>query len=457
MLQLMALNRTVVINVVGLTKSLLGEYTPCISAYLERCDLTSFKPEFPAVTCSAQSTYLTGVSPSEHGIVGNGWYDRDYSEVFFWKQSNRLVNAPKVWDRLRTEYNDFTCANMFWWYNMYSTVDFSCTPRPIYRASGAKFFDVHTQPMGMREELKADLGDFPFPQFWGPMAGIGSSQWIADSAKWVEERESPTLNFIYLPHLDYCLQQYGPDGESIPAELGAIDKVVGDLIDFYSGRNVQVALLSEYGISRVGRVIHLNRVFREKGWLEIKDEMGCERMECGSCRVFAVADHQVAHIYIQDESIRDEVKVLLQELDGVEEVRENVWQGLGAERGGDLVAVANEDAWFTYYFWNDDDRAPDFARSIDIHRKPGYDPAEMFIDPELAAPKLKMAMFLLKKKLGFRAMMDIIPLEASMVRGSHGRDNVVEGEQPIWAAPKGGAKVNAATDVQEAIYQLVVS
>jgi len=399
------MQRVAVINIVGLTKNLIGKHTPAISAYVEKHGVTSFKPEFPAVTCTAQSSYLTGKSVSEHGIVGNGWYDRDTAEVGFWKQSNHLVKSEKIWDHLKRMNPEFTCANMFWWYNMYSSVDYSCTPRPIYKSDGSKYFDVHTQPMGMREELKLSIGEFPFPAFWGPMSGIGSSRWIADSAKWIEEKESPTLNLIYLPHLDYCLQQYGPQGDSIPEELQKIDRLVGDVLDFFEARDVCVALVSEYGITKVDSPIHLNRIFRQHGWLEIKDELGRERMECGSSQVFAVADHQVAHVYLNDLSLKGKVREVLESTEGIEEVREGSWNAIGSQRGGDLVVVAKENAWFTYYYWEDDEVAPDFARTIDIHRKPGYDPAELFIDPKLTAPKLKLATFLAKKKLGMRALM----------------------------------------------------
>ena len=180
---------------------------------------------FPRVTCTAQSSIITGTPPARHGIVGNGWYDRESAEVRFWKQSNHLVRGEKLWDKLRREIPGFTCAKLFWWYNMHSSADFSITPRPLYPADGRKVFDVHTQPMGMRDELKRDLGEFPFPAFWGPAAGIASSEWIAASAKWVEEKHSPTLSLVYLPHLDYPLQKDGPLAPNIPAELAKIDRV----------------------------------------------------------------------------------------------------------------------------------------------------------------------------------------------------------------------------------------
>ena len=404
---------------------------PRLQAWAEKRPVQSFKPAFPAVTCTAQSSYLTGKSVGEHGIVGNGWYDREAAEVKFWKQSNHLVKGEKVWEK-----QDLTCAKMFWWYNMYSTADFSATPRPLYPADGRKFFDIHTQPMTMRESIKDDLGAFPFPSFWGPKAGIPSSDWIAKSARWIEEKEKPGLNLVYLPHLDYGLQKFGPGAPEMAAEYSAIDDVTCDLIDFLESQGVEVLVLSEYGISKVSKAVHLNRVFREKGWIQVKDELGLETLDCGGCKAFAVADHQVAHIYINDPTIEKEVRETVLALDGVESIREadDLWgtgTSIGKERGGDFVAVSAPEAWFTYYYWHDDAKAPDFARCIDIHRKPGYDPVELFLDPEIKFPIAKIGSFLIKKKLGFRGLMDVIPLDADLVKGSHGRDEVPEDEQPV--------------------------
>ncbi|MBK1832222.1 alkaline phosphatase family protein [Verrucomicrobiaceae bacterium R5-34] len=451
------MQRTAVINVVGLTQGLIGEHTPAISAFAGTMPVRSFTPAFPAVTCTAQSDYLTGKTASGHGIVANGWYDREAAEVKFWKQSNHIVHGEKIWDCLRRELPGFTCAKMFWWYNMYSSADWSVTPRPMYPADGRKVFDVHTQPMEMREALKSDLGDFPFPAFWGPAAGIKSSQWIAESTKWIETKQQPTLNLVYLPHLDYCLQQYGPGAPEVIPELQAIDAVVGDLIDFYQQRDIEVVLLSEYGISKVDRAIHLNREFRKRGWIQVKNELGLETLDCGGCRAFAVADHQVAHIYVNEPSIREEVRTLVEQTEGVEEVRvasESWADGVATERAGDFIAVSEANAWFTYYYWEDDAVAPDFARCIDIHRKPGYDPVELFIDPKIPLPKAKIAGFLLKKKLGLRALLDVIPLDASLVKGSHGRDRVPESEQPIFIG-KGAESVTSSEAVFEAICQIV--
>ena len=440
------MTRTAVLNVVGLTRGLIGEHTPRLREFFQRNRHAVIDPALPAVTCTAQSDYLTGQRPESHGIVANGWFNRELSEVHFWKQSNHLVTAPKLWDDLSAERPDFTCAQMFWWFNMYSRATWSVTPRPMYPADGRKFFDIYSWPEDLRPSLKADLGDFPFATFWGPAAGVNSpqgepeaaSRWIANAAKWVEERHRPTLNLVYLPHLDYNLQRLGPGHPAIADDLRRIDTIVGDLLDFFGSRGVQVIVLSEYGITPVDRPIHLNRVFRERGWIAVREELGLELPDTGNSKCFAVADHQVAHVYVNEPKLLNEVREALEATPGVAEVwdfADQVERGLAHPRSGSLVAVSEENAWFTYYYWLDDAKAPDFARCVDIHRKPGYDPVELFLDPAIPAVKLKIAWRLLQKKLGFRMLMDVIPLDASLVKGSHGCRPKSRGDWPILIAP----------------------
>ncbi len=442
-----AMKRLAVLNVVGLTKGLLAEKLPRLRSFAGGREVSSFTPAFPAVTTTAQATYLTGHAPEDHGIVGNGWYEREDAEVRFWKQSNHLVHGEKLWEAVGRERQGFRCAKMFWWYNMYSSAEWSVTPRPIYPADGRKVFDVYAHPPGLRDDLVNSLGEFPFPSFWGPRAGLASSQWIADSARWIEEQEEPDLNLVYVPHLDYGLQRWGPEAPEMEAEYEGIDRLMDELISFLGRRGVEVVLLSEYGISKVREPVHLNRIFREKGWLQIKEELGLELLDAGASRAFAVADHQVAHVYVRDDSIRNEVRAVLESTEGVAEVRESCFgDGIGGQRAGDFTAVSTPQAWFTYYYWMDDAVAPDFARTVDIHRKPGYDPAELHLDPALILPRLRVAAFMLRKKLGFRALLPVIPLDATLVRGSHGRDQVPEDEQPVLIGPA-AARVSAATEV----------
>jgi predicted AlkP superfamily pyrophosphatase or phosphodiesterase len=438
--------RTAILNVVGLTLRLIGEHTPRLQRAAQGGGLIRVKPVLPAVTCTAQSTYLTGLPPSGHGAVANGWFDRTLAEHHFWKQSNHLVRGEKLWEKCRAARPGFTCAKLFWWYNMYSTADWSITPRPMYPADGRKVFDVSSHPLAIRDAIKRDLGEFPFPAFWGPMAGIASSEWIAKSAEWIEEKHRPDLSLVYLPHLDYNLQRLGPDDPRLAKDLQAIDRVAGRLIDFFEQRGVRPIVLSEYGITAVRRSIALNRVFRTKGWLAIKDELGLELMDCGASKVFAIADHQVAHIYVNDQSLLAAVRAAVEGMDGVARVLDadgKRAEGLDHERSGDLVAFSAEDAWFNYYYWDDDRKAPDFARCVDIHRKYGFDPVELFIDPALALPKLRIAAKLLRKLLGFRMLMDLIPLDPSLVRGSHGARPKDSADWPVLIGMGAGPSIDA--------------
>src|SRR5688500_16777221 len=425
---------TAVLNVVGLTKALLGPDTPNLNSLAADGSMAPIRAITPAVTCPAQATFLTGLLPRDHGIVGNGWYFRDVAQVMLWKQANQLGNGEKVWETARRRDPKCTTAKMFWWFNMYSSAEGSVTPRPIYRADGLKVVDIYSQPVEIRDRLVAEHGAFPFFNFWGPQAGIRSSEWIAESSMSVDRWYSPTLLLIYLPHLDYNLQRLGPHNPRIREDVRAIDAVCGRLIAHCRERGRRVIVLSEYGLVPVTAPIHINRVLRREGWLAIRDELGTDTLDAGASDAFAAADHQVAHVYVKDAAKIPAVAARLRAEPGIELVLDRNAQrefGLDHDRSGELVAIAAHDRWFTYYFWLDDAKAPDYARTVDIHRKPGYDPVELFVDPTIAAPKLKVAATLAKKALGFRYLMDVIPLDASLVKGSHGRVTDMLDEGPL--------------------------
>lgn len=429
------MKKTVVINVVGLTKRLIGEHTPFIKSFLEKGKASYITPVLPAVTCAVQSTYVTGKWPSEHGIVGNGWYFKDECEVKFWKQSNKLVQQPKLWDALKEKYPNFTCANHFWWYNMYSNVDFSITPRPNYLADGRKIPDIYSYPAKLRDDMQDALGTFPLFEFWGPKTTINSSKWIADAALLTDKKHNPDLTLIYLPHLDYNLQRYGLDFNIISKDLQDIDGVVKQLVEHYEAQNTRVILLSEYGITNVNRPVHLNRELRKEGYIAIREERGLELLDAGESRAFAVADHQIAHVYCKNSNDIEKLVKLLKSVEGIEKVlfgEDLKKYHIDHERCGDIVVVADKDSWFTYYFWLDDTKAPDYARMVDIHKKPGYDPVEMLTDPKDKLVMAKVVAKLLKKKLGFRTVMDIIPIDATLIKGSHGRLTEDKEDYPIF-------------------------
>ncbi|MGK2860382.1 MAG: alkaline phosphatase family protein [Chitinophagaceae bacterium] len=444
------MHKTVVIDIVGLSSSLINEHTPFLKKYIAEKGLNTITPMLPGVTTSVQSTFVTGKWPAEHGIVGNGWYDREDCEIKFWKQSNKLVGSEKIWERAKKEDSSFTCSNMFWWYNMYSDVDYSVTPRPNYLADGRKLPDCYSQPAGLRDELQNELGQFPLFKFWGPATDKTSTQWIADASLYTDKKYDPTLTIIYLPHLDYCLQKFGQDLSFINKDLQEVDKIVEQLVNYYTTKGARIILLSEYGIAPVNNPVHLNRELRKMGLLGIRTERGLELLDPGASKAFAVADHQIAHIYINDPSVSSLVKTTLEKLPGVEMVLNKTEQSpyhLDHERSGDLVVVAGERSWFTYYFWLDDAKAPDYARVVDIHKKPGYDPVELFM-----TSKARAGYKLLRKKMALRYVMDVIPLDAGLVKGSHGRIVTEKKFQPVLITDQIKDQQIAATEVYEIIW-----
>jgi predicted AlkP superfamily pyrophosphatase or phosphodiesterase len=425
---------TIVINVVGLTPRMIGADTPALQKLAATGGVRQLTSVVPAVTCPVQTTYLTGLLPREHGIVANGWYFRELAEVLFWRQSNRLVAGERVWEAARRRDPAFTCANMFWWYNMYSTADIGVTPRPLYPADGRKIPDCYTAPRELRDELTARFGRFPLFSFWGPATSIVASEWIAHSALYVRRERKPTLTLIYLPHLDYVLQRDGPGAPQVARDLREVDALCGEIIDDARRDGARIIVLSEYGITPVSRPVDINRALRRAGLIAVREELGREQFDPGASAAFAVADHQIAHIYVAAKDRIAEVMALVAALPGVERVLDETTKaefGLDHARAGELVALAHADSWFTYYYWLDDAKAPDYARTVDIHRKPGYDPVELFLDPAIRLPPLSIGWRLAKRSLGFRVLMDVIPLDATLVKGSHGRPTDDAADGPV--------------------------
>ena len=450
----------VVINVVGLTPRLLA-HAPRLSRLAREGAQATLGTVLPAVTCTVQSTLLTGLLPRGHGIVGNGWYFRDLGEVLLWRQHNALVAGEKLWDAARRAQPGYQVANLCWWYAMGAATDLLVTPRPVYHADGRKSPDCYAVPAGLRDELTERLGPFPLFSYWGPTASITSSRWIVAAARHVLATRQPDLTLVYVPHLDYDLQRYGPDGPEAEAAAREVDAAVAPLVDDALARGATVVVLSEYGITAAARPVDVNRALRREGLLNVYRQRGMEYLDPWTSRAFAVADHQVAHVYVRDPADTGRVRDLLASLPGVDEVLDQdgkARHGLDHPRAGELVAVAEPDAWFTYYYWLDDAAAPDFARGVEIHRKPGYDPAELFFDPADRLAKVRAAAALARRKLGFRVTPRVVPLDPSCVRGSHGRlpDRPDDGPVLLCSDPAalGDRGHVAATEVKDLLLRL---
>ncbi len=424
----MELQPLILINAVGLTRKLLA-FAPRLLRLSAAGWVRSLEEVVPSVTTTAQATILTGKLPQEHGIVGNGWLFRDTGEVRFWQQSSALVEAEPIYvtaRRLARQHGvPFRAAKLFWWFNQGADAEMTVTPKPHYGADGSKVFGIAGTPEGLCESLERALGRFPFHTFWGPKAGLPCTQWIARCAAEIMRSERPELTLVYLPHLDYDPQRFGPSGCDMARLAGELDQACEPILDAASACGARVWVVSEYGHVDVTRPILLNRALREAGLLKVRLGPFGEMLDTFGSRAFAVCDHQVAHVYFdrRDDQVCRDAEALIGELPGVARVltglaREEI--GLDHRRAGEMVVMSQADSWFAYPYWLDDRLAPDFARTVDIHRKPGYDPCELFFDPELFWPQARAMLRVACKKLGFRTLVDVVPLDPKLVRGSHG-------------------------------------
>lgn len=402
-----------ILNVVGLTPKLL-RHAPNLAAMGNHRPWTS---PVPAVTCTSQATMLTGLPPRDHGIVGNGWLYRDTQEIRFWQQARTLVQGDVFYDRYET-------AKMFWWFNQSTTAKYGVTPKPHYGCDGSKVFDI-LDWSGCN--LTEKLGPFPFFGFWGPAAGIASSDWIAKATALVMREKQPQLTLCYLPHLDYDFQRL-PNHD--PARVAEVDAAAAKVIEAAGEIGARVVVVSEYGLVPVDTPVGINQVLRRNDWLKVRRGPFGEIMLPGESDAFAVSDHQLAHVYVRRPELIPTVRKTLEETPGIASVVEPGELQLDHPRSGELIALAEPNAWFTYYYWLDDANAPDFAPTVDIHRKPGYDPCELFM-----TSKLRAAARLAQKKAGLRYKMDVIPLDPTLVRGSHGVLPTDHSDGPLVIGP----------------------
>jgi predicted AlkP superfamily pyrophosphatase or phosphodiesterase len=427
----------VLIDAVGMTPRLLP-YASRFRALAEAGWMRPVREVVPAVTCTAQATLLTGASPDRHGIVANGWLFRDTGEVRFWQQSNRLLQAEPIYRtarRLAAERGrSVRCAKLFWWFNQGADVDWSVTPKPWYGADGNKVFGIHGSPVGLTERLETKLGRFPFQTFWGPMAGLPCTQWIARCTAEVLRAERPDLTLVYLPHLDYDPQRYGVEACDLPRLVRELDDACAPLLDATREVGARAWVVSEYGHAAVSRAVLPNQALRRAGLLAVRPGPFGEILDTFESRALAVCDHQLAHVYCREDADVPRARDALAGLPGVARIysgQERSDLDLAHPRSGELIALSERDSWFAYPYWLDDRDAPDFARTVDIHRKPGYDPCELFFDPTLLWPKGRALFRLLQKKLGCRYLMDVIPLDPSLVRGSHGLPSATTDDGPL--------------------------
>lgn len=364
------------------------------------------RPSFPAVTSSVQANMFTGQHPDRHGVIANGFYHRDRREVVFWVAFNDILEAPQLWTSLHANTPPITTALLCGQNIKRAAADYIITPAPIHQPDGTEKPWCYDKPEGLYERMMADLGGFPLHRYWGPMAGLPSSQWIVDAATWLLREEGPDFCHVYIPHLDYAAQKVGPNAKEAAEALREFDGLFGTFVEqvraLPDGENVEWIVAGEYAMTHVDMPLYPNRILREEAFLEVRqDDDGGERIDFQNSSAFAMVDHQFAHVFVQDPGKVRAVADCFQHQNGIDAVlvgEQRCEVHMDHPRSGEIILIARDHAWFAYYYWLADETAPGFARTVDIHRKPGYDPVELFFEPTTKS----------------------IPLDATLVKGSHG-------------------------------------
>lgn len=397
------LPRVIFISIPGLRREDL-QHMPQLSKLAATGSVASLTPGFPCVTCSVQANLTTGVGPEQHGVIANGFYYRDKGEVEMWTAWNECIQSPQIWQQLKERNPAITSAVWFPLHSKGAKADFVCTPAPIHNPDGSESLWCYTVPQDLYGTLRDELGHFPLMHFWGPMANIKSTEWIVNSAVVAAKKFAPRFFYLYFPHLDYAAQKDGPNSPRAMQAVTDLDELIGKFVEQMQAASdvpVQWYIASEYVITEVSAVSYPNRLLREAGMLSLDERDGGEYLVPAKSRAWALVDHQLAHVFVKDPQDISRVAELLRKDPLIERVlvgRERAQLQLDHERAGEIVLVSKPEAWFAYYWWNDDARAPKFARTVDIHQKPGYDPVELCVDMATRS----------------------IPLDATLIKGSHG-------------------------------------
>jgi hypothetical protein len=374
---------------------------------------------------------LTGRRPSVHGVVSNGFYWRDEQQVEMWTASNDRIQAPQIWDRLHQQDPKWTSAVRFTMLSKGCGADYVCMPAPIHNPDGTEDLWCYTKPRELYRTLLDRFGHFPLQHFWGPLANIKATAWIAESAVYAAQQYRPSFFYLYLPHLDYASQRAGPDSQSARVALTELDGVIGQLADGFAGAygdgTITWLAASEYVITAVDHVLFPNRILRSAGLLQVREEDDGEHLDLRASRAWALVDHQFAHVYVKDRDAATGGRVveLFRGQDGIAEVLAGDQRrkySLDHERSGEVILISAPHSWQAYYWWFDDDRAPGFARTVDIHRKPGYDPVELHFDVSTRS----------------------IPLDATLVKGSHGAPVETDAQRGVILASRPGVLTSSA-------------
>ena len=428
------MSKIIVVDIPGLVGSDIDEIKTKNIFKIIRNNHSALIPTFPAVTCSAQSSVLTGTYPSEHGIIANGYYDKTYKEIHFWDQPSKLVEKPQIWDILKEKNSKIKTAVLFWQNTLFAKSDIVITPKPLHLENNFVMW-CYSKPQNFYEEIIKEIGEFDLKWYWGPFASIESSKWIINATKITIKNHSPDLLLTYIPHLDYAGQKYGPESIEFQKSLLEVDELIGNLIDFLQSEKLEyeIIILSEYGFNQVNNSISPNIILNDNSLLQTRNIGGKEYIDFELSKAFAMCDHQIAHIFIKP-GFEETVTKIFEKHPIGKILNKNMQKELHIdnERSGDIILTSEKNSWFNYHWWTDEKFAPDFTFSVDIHRKPGFDPLELFFDMKT-------------KKISH---------DTSLIHGSHGIiDNEIS-KLPIIGTTISEKKLPEKLDMIEVLHRI---
>ena len=411
------MNKIIFLSIPGLRQQDL-ERMPNLVSLCGNGSRSKLRHSFPCVTWPSQANMLTGKLPHEHGVIANGFFWRETRKVEMWTAWNEVIQSPQIWDVMRDRNPELKSAAWFPMLSKGCGADFVCMPAPIHKPDGSEDLWCYTKPQEFYGELLQQLDHFPLQHFWGPLANIKSTQWIADSAVSAAQRFRPDFFYLYFPHLDYAAQKSGPDSDSAISALSELDELIMNFAQQIGGcyeSELVWMVASEYTIVEVDHVSYPNRLLREQGCLQVIDVDGREQLDFENSQAWAMVDHQFSHVFINqpDETRISNLKSVFENADGFEYVLSGTERdqfAMDHQRSGDIVLISSPNSWQAYYWWFDDAKAPEFASTVDIHRKPGYDPIELHFD------------FASKS----------VPLDATLAKGSHGAPANSESQKGVF-------------------------
>jgi predicted AlkP superfamily pyrophosphatase or phosphodiesterase len=338
-----------------------------------------------SLTCPAQATLRTALPPSRHGIVASGWFQRELARPFFWEQSATLVRGRRIWEDART--SGQTVGLCFWQQSLGESLDLVLSPKPIHRHHGGILMDCYTRPEPLYADLCAELGRrFDLYHYWGPLARARVGRWISEATLRILARpDAPDHLFVYLPSLDYDLQRHGPDAPQAAAALAETLAQIEPLVAAAEAQGRPWLVTGDYAIESVNApdgAIFPNRILRDAGLFHTRETARRLYPDFFTARALAIVDHQIAHVHVPEPADVPRVRELLAADAGIGEILDRAAQIerdiYFPDRSGDLVLIAAPGRWFAYPWWTEPRQAPDYARQMDIHNKPGFDPCELF-------------------------------------------------------------------------------